>query len=214
VSAIVDRIISKAPFTRGPGPISTVFILATLPVSRYLFDVVVSSTLLLLTGHRWNVPVVAHLGRTGAAPFGEIVAELRVSRDSLSRTLGSLAAPGWVGRENRLYTLTQPGIALAPPCAEILDRARRRSLESVVFKKWSLPVAAALMGWSLRFAELRAMLGDITPRALTLALKEMQAAGLVSRKVIGGFPPSTSYRLTRSGETYLPALAAITGDGA
>ena len=172
---------------------------------------VVSSTLLLLTGHRWNVPVVARLGR-GAAPFGEIVENLEVSRDSLSRTLTALREPGWVERENRLYLLTEPGAALAPPCSEILARARRRSLESVLLKKWSLPVAAALRGWSLRFAELRAMLGDITPRALTLALKEMQASGLVSRKVIGGFPPSTEYKLTRAGEAYLPALAAITGE--
>jgi DNA-binding HxlR family transcriptional regulator len=37
----------------------------------------------------------------------------------------------------------------------------------------------------------------------------MQAAGLVVRTVIEGFPPSTSYRLTPDGEALLPALARL-----
>jgi DNA-binding HxlR family transcriptional regulator len=72
-------------------------------------------------------------------------------------------------------------------------------------------VLTALHGWELSFAELRASLGGVNPRSLTLALKGMVAAGLVEREVLGGFPPTTSYRLTRAGEAYAPPLARVAG---
>jgi DNA-binding HxlR family transcriptional regulator len=41
-------------------------------------------------------------------------------------------------------------------------------------------------------------LPDATPRALTLALKELDAAGLVRRTVLDDYPPSVVYELTAS----------------
>lgn len=170
---------------------------------------VVSPLLITLTSHRWNLPLVAHLGEQGRSPFNALVRDLAVSRDSLSRSLRALTIPGWLRREDTLYRLTAQGLILSPPCADLIETVRRAALESVLLRKWSLPIAAALRHWTLRFSELKAMLGDITPRALTLALKDMQAAGLVHREVIGGFPPSTSYRLTPMGEEFLPALSDL-----
>jgi DNA-binding HxlR family transcriptional regulator len=45
---------------------------------------------------------------------------------------------------------------------------------------------------------LRRTLGA-TPRALTLALKDLVDAGIVERRVHDEFPPGTSYRLTSAG---------------
>jgi len=52
-----------------------------------------------------------------------------------------------------------------------------------------------------RFSKLRASVAA-SPRALTLALKELQAAGLVRRRVSAGYPPAVAYEAT-------PAAAAL-----
>jgi DNA-binding HxlR family transcriptional regulator len=166
------------------------------------------TAILTLSAHRWNVPVLAALGERGRASFGELRDGLEVCRDSLTRSLRALVRPGWI-RRRREYELTPPGRAVARPSAAILALARAHAAESVVLRKWTLPVASALEGWSLSFAELRALLPSITPRALALALKAMAAEGLLTREVIGGFPPATSYALTERGRDYLPALAEI-----
>jgi DNA-binding HxlR family transcriptional regulator len=169
----------------------------------------VSETILALTAHRWNVPVLAHLGPIGAASFTDLREGLSVCRDSLVRTLGALERPGWVAPRRSEYALTRLGERVAPPSADLLRTARSRRLEDLVLRKWSLPVAAALEGWELGFAEVRAMLPGITPRALTLALKSLVEARLVDRRIVGGFPPASAYRLTERGRAFLPALLEL-----
>jgi DNA-binding HxlR family transcriptional regulator len=62
-----------------------------------------------------------------------------------------------------------------------------------------MPVLAALSTES-RYGELRRAVGA-TPRALTLALTELVARGLVERRGHADFPPSSTYRLTAKGRT-------------
>jgi DNA-binding HxlR family transcriptional regulator len=169
----------------------------------------VPGTVLILSAHRWNVPVLAHIHPTEGATFSGIRQALSVCRDSLVRTLEALSIPGWVRRREGAYALTPGGKGVAWESRVILETARTHSIESVMLRKWPLPVAAALENWSLSFGELRASVPKITPRALTLALKEMVAAGIVERRVIGGFPPTTSYRLKARGTAFLPALGRL-----
>ncbi len=56
-----------------------------------------------------------------------------------------------------------------------------------------MPVVAVL-GTQRRFSELRAALPGVTPRAL--ALKDLERAGLVERRIVGGYPPTALYRPT------------------
>jgi hypothetical protein len=58
-------------------------------------DMIVSDTLLTLSCRRWNVPVLAHLESAGGAPFTftALREALLVCRDSLTRTLETLARP-------------------------------------------------------------------------------------------------------------------------
>jgi DNA-binding HxlR family transcriptional regulator len=128
--------------------------------------------------------------------------QLGLSRDALRQTLDALIASGLVmrnpgyGHPSRPeYVLTESGRRVAPICARLLQSSRRYDVEDVVLKKWSLPILAALDRES-RYGELRRAVGA-TPRALTLALKELVGLGLVERRVHAGFPPSTTYRLTR-----------------
>jgi DNA-binding HxlR family transcriptional regulator len=46
----------------------------------------------------------------------------------------------------------------------------------------------------------------VTPRALALALRELEVAGLVEREVLATRPPSTRYRVTRAGGRIVRAL--------
>lgn len=171
----------------------------------------VSPIVLSLSRQRWNVPVMACLHASGEATYVSLVDELAVSRDSLSRSLQALQVLRWVLPRERPpgYVLSKPGRRIAPPCADLLAAARTAKAEDLVLRRWTLPIAAALHGWSLRFAELKAVLADITPRALALALKDMETSGLVEREIIGGFPPSAAYTMTEKGARLLPALERL-----
>ena len=46
----------------------------------------------------------------------------------------------------------------------------------------------------------------LDPDVLVLALKDMQAASLIRRRVLGGFPPATSYALLPAARGFLPHL--------
>src|ERR671939_337867 len=92
----------------------------------------------------------------------------------------------------------------APILAELERHRGARLVEAfggradLGLKKWSMPVLVAL-GRSTRFSELRAALPVVTPRALAIALKDLQGAGLATREVLAAYPPSTAYRLTDEG---------------
>jgi DNA-binding HxlR family transcriptional regulator len=75
----------------------------------------------------------------------------------------------------------------------------------VLLRKWSVPVLAEL-GRERRFSELAGALQGITARALAIALKDLEAAGLVRRDVRTTRPPSTLYSLTAAGERARRAL--------
>jgi DNA-binding HxlR family transcriptional regulator len=76
-----------------------------------------------------------------------------------------------------------------------------------LLRKWSVPVLAEL-GEERRFSELRAALPGVTPRALALALKDLEAAGLVERLVDDqSYPPTVTYAATRAAAPLQRALA-------
>ena len=88
---------------------------------------------------------------------------------------------------------------------------RERGLEEVGLKKWSMPVVHALAEGPLRFSELRDRLEGISPRALTLALKELEAAGVVERRVTDDYPPATSYRLAADAQPLASLVGKLAG---
>jgi len=163
--------------------------------------------------HRWCVPILAELQRGSGAKFITLVNRLGISRDSLRRTLDALIAwrlvqrnPGHGHPLRPEYVLTRQGARVAPWCVQIMAALKRLGLEDDGLRKWFLPVAIALRAGHARFADLKESLPGITARALTLALKSLQQARLVRRRVQDGYPPTTSYELTPRSKPLWPVL--------
>ena len=174
------------------------------------------STLVALFHNRWSVPILAELHRQRGSRFVTLARTLGMSRESLRRTLAALIDGGLVGRNPGYghplrpeYVLTRAGEGIAVTCSPLVDMLRRRGLEEVGLKKWSMPVVYALSAAPRRFSELRDSLEGISPRALTLALKELEAAGVVERRVTEDYPPSTVYRLSREARGLASAVRRI-----
>ncbi len=76
--------------------------------------------------------------------------------------------------------------------------------------KWKTVVLWYLKNETLRFAELKRKIPDITEKMLSIQLRALEADGLVIRQVYGTKPPmKVEYSLTEFGKTLIPALNAI-----
>ncbi|MDO5853194.1 MAG: helix-turn-helix domain-containing protein [Thermoplasmata archaeon] len=70
-------------------------------------------------------------------------------------------------------------------------------------------------GGPKRFSEIRKVLeGDATSRMLSISLKELEADGLISKKVLSESPPHTEYALTTVGMSLIPILDDLCAWGA
>ena len=75
--------------------------------------------------------------------------------------------------------------------------------------KWKLPIICILADMSpKRYSVIKRRLGNITNMMLAQSLKELEAAGLVSRRQYNEVPPHVEYSLTERGKNALPMLTA------
>ena len=84
----------------------------------------------------------------------------------------------------------------------------------VLAKPWNGLVIATLEEGPLRFSEIGDRLRAIGDRMLSLRLKELEAIGLVSRRVISGPPLRVEYELTEAGRGFRNVAQAIGAWGA
>jgi DNA-binding HxlR family transcriptional regulator len=175
------------------------------------------STLVTLLHRRWAPAILAELHRTSGSRFVALAHRLGSSRESLRSTLHALVAAGLVRRNPGYghplrpeYLLTERGAELAPACTELVAALDRLDLRELGLRKWSLPAVLAIAdAREARFSQLAHDLPGITPRALTLALKDLVAAGLVEREVTSDYPPATVYRLGRHVAPLVPILRRL-----
>nr|WP_320118892.1 helix-turn-helix domain-containing protein [uncultured Marinifilum sp.] len=77
--------------------------------------------------------------------------------------------------------------------------------------KWKSVILVHLINEEKRYNELRKEIPTITERTLSLQLKQLEADGLLSRKVYTKKPPlKVVYSLTKFGKTLIPVLEIIT----
>lgn len=80
---------------------------------------------------------------------------------------------------------------------------------SVVGGLWKPLILYHLMGGKKRFMELSRLVPQATQRMLTLQLRELEADGVVTRRVFAEVPPRVEYAVTDFGHTLVPVLAAL-----
>jgi DNA-binding HxlR family transcriptional regulator len=86
-----------------------------------------------------------------------------------------------------------------------------RQVLSKVTGKWQILLVLALEDGSLRFGELKRVVGDITQRVLTENLRSLERDGYLTRTVNPGPPIAVHYRLTAMGQGLLGPLKALVG---
>ena len=75
--------------------------------------------------------------------------------------------------------------------------------------KWKVLILRDLMPGTKRFGELKKSIGHVSQKVLTAQLRDMEASGLVSRKVYAEVPPRVEYSLTELGRSLQPILDAM-----
>src|SRR5438128_1110015 len=75
--------------------------------------------------------------------------------------------------------------------------------------KWKSVILYHLLGGTLRFNEIRRHIVAVTPRMLTNQLRELEADGLVERRVYAQVPPKVEYSLSHLGRSMEPVLMAL-----
>ncbi len=75
--------------------------------------------------------------------------------------------------------------------------------------KWKILIIFHLNGNSRRFSELKRSITGITEKMLAQQLKELEADGVLSRKVYPQVPPRVEYTVTKYGRTLEPVIKSM-----
>ena len=84
---------------------------------------------------------------------------------------------------------------------------------SLIGDKWKILIIRDLLTGTKRFGELKKSLGSITQKVLTNNLRQMEASGLVMRKVYAEVPPRVEYSLSETGLSLKPILDSMVSWG-
>jgi DNA-binding HxlR family transcriptional regulator len=159
--------------------------------------------LIALCHRRWSIPILAELHRDNGAKFVTLVQRLQISRDALSRTLEALMQLGLVKRNTGYghplrpeYILTPTGKQIGQNALELLNQIQQLEISSkaslnIALKKWTLPILHAIHHGINRFSSLRETLPNISPRALTLTLQDLEQLAWLIRSE-GGYELSAN----------------------
>ena len=75
--------------------------------------------------------------------------------------------------------------------------------------KWKLPIICILADSTpKRYSVIKRRIGNVTNTMLAQSLKELEAAGMVTRTQYNEIPPHVEYSLTDKGRRSLPMLTA------
>src|SRR6266508_2112094 len=75
-----------------------------------------------------------------------------------------------------------------------------RTVADLLERRWTLGTIYACSSGAARFNEFRQSLPGVSPTTLSERLEQLEAAGIVERRLVPGRPPHAEYRLTEQGK--------------
>ena len=98
---------------------------------------------------------------------------------------------------------TPVSLADLPPCPV-------ETTLTLISDKWKVLILRdLLLHGTMRFGELKKSIGHVTQKVLTAQLRDMEAKGLLTRKVYAEVPPRVEYTLTATGYSLRPILDSM-----
>lgn len=83
----------------------------------------------------------------------------------------------------------------------------------IIGKRWAVLIVRDLMGGKKRFSELQRSLDGVSPKILSQRLDELEAWGILTRKVFPEVPVRVEYSLTKKGTDLKPVLDSMVNWG-
>ncbi len=90
------------------------------------------------------------------------------------------------------------------PCCGLYHRA-----VELIGKRWSGAIVLVLLDGALLFSGIRQLVPELSDRLLSERLKELEAEGIVERRVLDASPVRVEYSLTEKGRALEPAVRAL-----
>jgi DNA-binding HxlR family transcriptional regulator len=98
-------------------------------------------------------------------------------------------------------TLERPGASCCPKLHEAVE---------LIGKRWSGAIIVVLLeGGAMRFSEIAQAIPQLSDRLLSERMKELEARGIVERRVQPDSPARVEYELTEMGRELAPALQQL-----
>jgi DNA-binding HxlR family transcriptional regulator len=92
-------------------------------------------------------------------------------------------------------------------CKPVPEEVRRAA--GLLERRWVVSILWASAEGAVRFNELKQAVGAIPPRTLAQRLVELEAAGVLERRVLDARPPRVEYRLTDEGRRLKLVVDAV-----
>jgi DNA-binding HxlR family transcriptional regulator len=89
-------------------------------------------------------------------------------------------------------------------CCSLYHRA-----VELVGKRWTGAILLVLLDGPAHFSQVRHLVPDISDRLLSERLKELEAEGIVERRVLDGAPVRVEYEMTAKGRALEPTVRAL-----
>ncbi len=90
------------------------------------------------------------------------------------------------------------------PCCGLYHQA-----VELVGKRWTGAILFVLLEGPTRFSEFKQLVPDLSDRLLSERMKELEAEGIVERRVIDGAPVRVEYSLTPKGVALEPVVRSL-----
>src|SRR5215211_7410249 len=89
--------------------------------------------------------------------------------------------------------------------------SKYHSAVELIGKRWTGAILFVMMDGPLRFSEIKLLVPDLSDRLLSERLKELEAVGIVERRVHDEAPARVEYGLTDKGAALQPVVRSLKG---